>query len=89
MNMKIVLSVLLLFGGVLIITPGIDSVKGSGPEFIRQAQAKAYPNEGLANDKVFDMPGAGNCEACHSQPDTFSDIPTSHSSIYEQLISRR
>jgi hypothetical protein len=87
-KIKIALSVLLLCGGILMIRSGIDAFSVPAPEIATQARATMPQDVKLINDKVFDMPGSGNCDACHAQPDRSAEAMAAPAVIYEQRTQR-
>lgn len=85
---KIVLSVLLLFGGILTVKLGIDAFSAAVPETVTQARTNIPQNVNLIDDRTFDMPGSGNCDGCHAQPGHSAEAMVSPPVIYDQRIQR-
>lgn len=85
---KIVLSVLLLFGGILTVRSGIDAFDATAPETAAQARANMPQNVKLIDDRSFDMPGSGNCAGCHAQPGRSAEAMVSPPVIYDQYTQR-
>jgi hypothetical protein len=85
MNTKtIALSVLLLAGGVLTVGFGFDVFD----ETVTQARAITPQSVNLIDENIFVMPGAGNCDGCHAQPNRPAEAMTSPPVIYAQHIQR-
>ncbi|WAK04049.1 hypothetical protein [Methylobacter sp. YRD-M1] len=85
---KIVLSVLLLLGGILIIRSGIGAISVTAPETATQARVNMPQNVNMIDDRSFDMPGSGNCAGCHAQPGRSAEAMVSPPVIYDQYIQR-
>jgi cytochrome c553 len=85
---KIVLSVLLLFGGIMIIRSGIDAFDVTAPETAAQARANMPQNVNMIDDRIFDMPGSGNCAGCHTQSGRSAEAMASPPVIYDQYTQR-
>lgn len=85
---KIVLSVLLLFGGILIVRYGVDAFSVTAPETVTQARANMPQNVNIIDDKIFDMPGSGNCAGCHAQSGRSAEAMVSPPVIYDQYTQR-
>jgi hypothetical protein len=85
---KIALTILLLFGGILIVRFGVDAFSGATPEAVTQARANMPQSVNLTDDRIFDMPGSGNCDGCHAQPGRSAEAMVSPPVIYEQHIQR-
>ncbi|MBF6649489.1 hypothetical protein [Methylobacter sp. BlB1] len=85
---KIVLSVLLLFGGILTVKFGVDAFSVDAPEAVTQARTNMPQNVNLIDDRTFDMPGSGNCDGCHVQPNRSAEAMVSPPVIYDQHIQR-